>query len=232
MPESPAAQPAPLANAAGRGWSMTRRLVWSLSLSLSCMWLLGAGAAALTTWHELSEVFDDSLRHVAERLLPLAMDDVDSYEEAAFAAPLVMAAPATTREEGSYFEVQIRDRAGRLLMRSGGSPKKPFAEQMTPGFQDTSEHRVYTAVAANGSVAVQVADHWQTRNETIVEVLQWMLMPLLGLLPITALLIVWVIRPAMRPIGTISQNIAARDGDHLEPIEFGGAPERAAGHRR
>ena len=48
--------------------------------------------------------------------------------------------------------------------------------------------------------------------------------PLLGLLPIAALVIYWTVRRTTRPILEVQRQIRMRDGEHLDPIDPHGLP--------
>ena len=64
-----------------RSWTMSRRLIGTLVVLIGGIWLLGVGIAAISIRHEIDEVFDSSLQETAQRLLPLAVDDLDEHGE-------------------------------------------------------------------------------------------------------------------------------------------------------
>ena len=49
---------------------------------IGTLWLIGVGIAAMSIRHEIDEVFDSALQETAERLLPLALDDLDEHRRA------------------------------------------------------------------------------------------------------------------------------------------------------
>ncbi len=58
-------------------WSLSRRLILVLTGSLTGLWLLATLASTLVVYHEISEVFDSALQETAQRILPLALSELD-----------------------------------------------------------------------------------------------------------------------------------------------------------
>ena len=59
-----------------RPWSMKRRLLITLTGIIGVLWIVGVTASAVMMRHEIDEVFDSALQETAQRILPLAADDL------------------------------------------------------------------------------------------------------------------------------------------------------------
>src|SRR5690349_19654151 len=112
--------------AATRTWSLSRRLIVSLTVSLGALWLLAAVLASWAAVHETNEIFDSARQEPAQRLLALAGDDIDDLPERAerdgFEAEDTIPLPG----HDEYLVYQFRDRNGRVLLRSHDAPEDPF----------------------------------------------------------------------------------------------------------
>lgn len=237
-------------------WSMTRRLVGTLTMALSALWLVAAGASALSAYHEINEVFDDALQQAARRLVPLVLDDIDLRGgEAAFAA----VPPAdddrgdgdrddddgndddgaraggehdddTGEQDGiedAYLLFQVFSDDGTVLMRSHDAPVAPFGAPLAPGFASTAEFRIYSA-SAPGGVFVQVAQPLGQRWEVVAGSLAWLLLPLLVLVPIAGGTIWWTVRRIRQPLAALRHAVRARGGTNLAALPDAGLPDELA----
>jgi two-component system OmpR family sensor kinase len=232
----------------GPGWSLSRRLIVRLSLGLGALWLVSAGAAAWIAAHETNEVFDSAMQETAQRLLPLALDDigdldhgkpVGSHDAAAHDGDHHDSdsrdgdtgdgdAAAGIPAHREYLIYQIRAADGRVLLRSHDAPEAPFPAPLMHGFTEVEGGRFYTEVAADGSTVIQVSEKQSHRRTVLVNGLTTMLAPLLLLLPLVGAIILFTVRGALQPLGGLRQAIAARGGSNLEPIAETGLPDELA----
>jgi len=207
-------------------WSMSRRLVVALVVLIGGIWFVGGGLAALMTRHEIDEVFDSSLQETAQRLLPLVLDDLrrrhgedEDEEERALTNPFL------SQEHKEYLHYQVRNARGQVLLRSHDAPAKPFPVPLKRGFFNSIERRYFTEASPDRLIFVQVAELPGERQGAISALWLGLMAPLLGLLPIAALVVYWTVRRATRPITEVQQQIAKRSGENLEPIDPRGLPE-------
>jgi two-component system OmpR family sensor kinase len=211
-------------------WSMSRRLIGALVVLIGGIWLVGVGIAAISIRHEIDEVFDSALQETAQRLLPLVLDDLDGPqdenddEEEQQERERQLADPFPAEEHEEYLLYQVRNAQGHVLLRSHDAPPEPFPAPLKRGRFDTGGRRYFTEASPGRKFYVQVAEVPKARQEAITALWVSLMSPLLGLLPIAALVIYWTVGRATRPITDIQRQIAKRSGDNLESIDPHGLP--------
>jgi two-component system OmpR family sensor kinase len=210
---------------------MSRRLIGSLVVLIGTIWLVGAGLAAISIRHEIDEVFDSSLRETAQRLLPLAIDDLDEHAERDSDDDddddddgRELADLFSTGERKEHLHYQIRNAKGHVMVRSHDASRKPFPAPLKRGYFDRNDRRYFTEASPDMTIFVQVAELPGERQEAINAVRLGLGTPLLGLLPLAALVIYWTVRRTTRPIVEVQHQIGMRSGENLEPIDPRGLP--------
>lgn len=204
-------------------WSLSRRLVLALTLGLGVLWLGAVAISALVTMHEINEVFDSALQETAQRLLPLATDDLE--ERAEDGDRTIGDTVAGHRE---YLIYQVRDAAGRVALRSHDAPQAAFPIALTHGFSDMDGQHFYTEVALDSGFVIQVAEKPGHRAEALFGSLFWLASPLLLLLPLAGSVIYWTVGRTVRPIRAVREAIRARGGSNLATISDAGLPTELA----
>jgi two-component system OmpR family sensor kinase len=207
------------------GWSLSRRLIVSLTLSLGALWLVAAGLAGWATVHATDEVFDSAMQETAQRLLPLALDDIDEHDE--HGDRKIGEGPAVPGHE-EYLVYQVRAPDGRVILRSHDAPAAPFPAALEHGFATEHGQRFYTEVAPNGGAFIQVAEKSEHRWKALTRGSLSLGAPLLLLLPIAALIIWRAVAQGFRPLRAVREEIAARGGFYMEPISDAGLPGELA----
>ena len=212
---NPDSAPAP------RRWSLQQRLWWRLLALLVAGWLAGAGAALGGLWHETDEVLDAALQQTALRLLRLPAATLDG---ALNGAP----APAwDPGEHGEYVSLQLFDAQGRLLLRAGDAPATPMDPSPRDGLREVGRWHVLTLNAPDGRRAL-VAETIKHRREVLWHSLRWMLLALLGVLPLVALGLRWVIVRAFSGVLRARAALAALDTQRLQPLQLRDLPDELA----
>lgn len=206
-----------------RPWTISQRLILTLSILIGGIWLAGVVTAALAIRHEINEVFDSSLQETAQRILPLALDDLGERDENdEEGRQLTDPFPAAKHREHLHY--QVRDARGRVILRSHDAPAEPFPAPLKRGYFDGDGRRYYTEAPSARSVYVQVAELPEERQGAIRAVWLGLGAPLVGLLPLAALVIYWTVRRTTYPILEVQRQIRMRDGEHLDPIDPHGLP--------
>jgi len=207
-----------------RPWSLSRRLIVSLTISLGALWLIAAALASWAAVHETNEIFDSALQETAQRLLALAADDIDDLTESRDGKSFEVddAVPMPGHDE--YLVYQFRDRQGRVLLRSHDAPEAPFAVPLAHGFADLAGQRVYTEVSPDGGLIIQVAEKQAHRFRALLRGLLSLILPLLLLPPIAGLIIWRAVARSIRPLRALREEIAVRGGSNLEPLPEAGLP--------
>jgi two-component system OmpR family sensor kinase len=207
-----------------KSWKMSRRLIGSLVALIGVIWLVGVVIAAVWIRHEIDEVFDSSLQETAQRLMPLVLDDIDEqgeYDQEERRLSNVF--PVGEHEEHLLY--QVRNANGRVILRSHDAPADAFPVPLKRGYFDDGGQRYFTEVSPHGNVFVQVAELPKERREAVRAVWLGLMTPLLGLLPIAALIISWTVRRTTSPILEVQRQIGMRSGEDLAPIDPRGLPD-------
>ena len=205
-------------------WSISRRLVLVLTAGLGLLWLGAAALSTFATMHEINEVLDSALQETAQRLLPLATYDITEHEEEG-GHPIGDDAPG--HEE--YLIYQIRDAAGRVVLRSHDAPLEPFPIPLVAGFADHDDRRFYTEISGESGYAIQITEVSAHRTETMLDSLFFLAAPMLLLLPLAGVTIFWTVgRSTTAPIRAMREAIRARSGSNLDMIPDDGMPVELA----
>lgn len=207
-----------------RRWSLAQRLTSTLILGLAALWVVAAGASMLVARHELNEAFDSALQETAQRLLPLAVDDLRESD----AGEGREIEHVEVAEHDEYLVYQLRDAGGRILLRSHDAPAEPFPMVLRQGFAEAGGWRSYTEAGAGGRLLLQVAEPLEHRNEALAEILLWLTAPLGLLVPLAGLIVVTVVRRSLAPMAVVREAIRERGSSDLNPIPESGLPVELA----
>ncbi|MGF6177571.1 two-component system OmpR family sensor kinase [Ensifer sp. 4252] len=199
---------------------MTRKLVVAITSVVAVFWLVAMGFGMLIMQDEFSEIFDSGMQETAERLLPVAIDDLAGRDAGnALRRPAEKA--ASNRE---YLIYQVRGRDGQILLKSRDAPAEPFPVPLEVGFSHNDTHRIYTAGTADGSFYIQVADSLDHRREAAIEGGMALFLPILALIPASIIAIILVVRMTLSPIEGLRDDIGTKDGGNMIPVDEAGLP--------
>ena len=170
-----------------KSYSIVHRLLTSTLLLLLVLWTAVVISVAWVIKHETDEIFDSSLQETAQRLLPLAvMQLTESDDDNKHALELDEDALEPAQHD-EYLVYQVFHASGRLLLRSHAAPTTPLATDLKQGFQRTAKHLIYIEKTRNGEYFLALAEKASHRRDTFLSILKYLLMPLLALLPLSAL---------------------------------------------
>jgi len=209
--------------------SIFRQWLASTLLTLLVLWIAVVASVSWVIQHETDEIFDASLQETAQRLLPLAVlqlqahrDKDDDEDEDAFETAEDALEPAQHKE---YLVYQVFNASGRMLMRSHAAPTQALTPRLEPGFQKTAGYWVYIEKSRNGQYLLALAEKTKHRRDTLLSTLQVLLMPLLALLPLSALAMLWIARQAKQPLQKLDAELARRSSADLHPIASADFPQ-------
>lgn len=205
--------------------SLAGRVVVSLILLTVAFGLVAAGTGSITLHREINEAMDSSMQESARRLLPLVIDDLFGREPSQSPRRL---AEAVSDDDGGRLIFQVRDAGGRVLIHSYDAPAEPLTAELVQGFSEASGWRIYTEPAVSGTVFIQVAELDARRNEETLEAATGFLIPMVILIPLSALVAWLTLARFLRPIATLRGEISARHGDNLAPIRTDDLPSELA----
>jgi two-component system, OmpR family, sensor kinase len=205
-----------------RSRSLRVRLAAGLAASLAVLWIGASLFAGHVLRHETDEVFDSALREMAQRILPLAYEQLlaDDGDGDGVRLP-----PVGAREFISYV---VRDGDGRELLRSSSADDMAIPAGLTPGFHTTGALRTYTETAVQGTIVVTTAEYLAHRRHVFGSAATVFVLPLAVLLPLTALVVWLAIHLSFRPMIAFRDAIEQRGRGNLTPVDGGGLPSEFA----
>ncbi|MDC9822768.1 HAMP domain-containing sensor histidine kinase [Devosia sp. ZB163] len=202
--------------------SITRRLVVTLTIGATALWLIGSLVTILLVQDALQRTLDGGLRETAERLLPLAVDgltddgdgdrDAEGYHE-----------PMLESGRGEYVVYQVRSPT-HVLMRSHDAPTQPFAAPLAEGFVTAPPWRIYTTGDARSGLFIQVAESEDRRNTALWGSVAALLIPLLLLIPASIFGIRYAVDRGLAPLRLLGEEVGRRDVANLELVGMPDAP--------
>jgi two-component system OmpR family sensor kinase len=190
-------------------------LILALTTVLVVSWLAAIGLSFRVMQHEFDEIFDAAQQETTERLLALILAELNQGTDR---DPRNMAMfDAAARRE--YLTYQVRDASGKVVLHSTAAPAEPFDAPLSTGFHDTPTARIYTEMAADGSLFLQVADRFKNRNEAARESAVTLLIPLAALIPASIFAIWFVVGRALRPIEALRRDIGTKDSGNMVEVD-------------
>lgn len=201
--------------------SLSSRLTRSLLWAIGGVWFAVVIGSAWYARTELDEGMDNTLVHTSHRLLDLALHDVtlSAATPAGLSPPLP---PQVQRGDASFKEdnlvYQVVDASRRVLLRSREAPAQPLQVPLTNGFTDIPGWRVYTYQHPEQPVFIHLADSAGHRQEAQWETTLWLLLPMLGVLPLLGLLIRFITHRGLAPVRQLALQISQRSGQNLSRV--------------
>ncbi|MGH8780001.1 ATP-binding protein [Paraburkholderia sp.] len=183
-------------------------------------WLLGwlifglaaaSGIAAFGIFHtareEASELFDYELRTVATSL----PSNLETAPAAGYRAPDL------GDLSDDHIVIEIWDQAGALVYHSR---RPPLLGRLPEGLRTIERDERHWRVLGLQQAGrfVQVAQPVSVREELALQLALHTLWPLAVLVPVTIVLVLFVVARGLAPIGGLSRALATRSIDSLEPL--------------
>ena len=216
--------------------SLAQHLSRALILTVGAVWLLSTGLLAWLVDYQIQRNFDVELVESTHRQLYPALLDLQQWvgpdATGAYVAtdargdvldPHVMGTIAGDLEAEPLL-MQLRDAQGQVLLRTQASPAAAFAVPLQAGFYNTPEYRVFSLYDAKHRVWLQLADPLQERSQASRRTLLGLLAVLLVMLPVLVWLISWIARRELRSLAQLEQQITARSGSNLQPLDMAPMP--------
>lgn len=209
--------------AAPRAQSLAQRLGRSLTLAVVPVWLLSTALVATYVNGEIQHNFDVELVESAHRQLYPALLEVDRAQPMALDEPLLMRTqPGPAHSEPLL--LQLRGANGQVLLRSVATPASAFAVPLQAGFYETDDYRVFSLHDEVSGAWLQLADPLSERREASQRTVIGLVLVLLVMLPVLAWVITVVARRQLRTLEQLQQQITARSGSNLQPLELADMP--------
>ena len=188
--------------------SLNRRLILRLVAGIALVWLLASAWMAWRTWHEVDEIFDQTLVRTAASVfavMPAAPARVD-------AARLPDRKVIGSDPTAQHPSITLRDAHGELLIQSTELPALEF----DPG--DAHFHsityqkrrwRVFQRRDAGQHYWIQVAAPLDERDELMRKLLAPALLALLALLLLVPPTVIAGLRAGLQPLRRLTRSLSA-----------------------
>lgn len=223
--------------------SIRNRLLASLLGGTTAVLLVAAFFSYRAGLQEAGEMFDAKLAHSARVLMSLVdepLSDLADHpgnpiEVKVWHGNASGVGEALAFATGHAYETklafQVRDAAGKILLRSDSGPRTGIAP-LVPGYGDAvfdgELWRTFTLKTPTGRW-YQSAEQSAIRNELAEDIAFGTMMPLLIALPILALLVWLVVSWVTRTIQDVSDAVALKDPGQLDPIVLAKVPVEVHG---
>lgn len=212
--------------------SLQARLAIAIGVSITLLWLAAAAVTATRVSGEMEEVYDDGLKATAQRILPIARHDLregskkrqygdDDHDVDEDVRSVKANGEARYGEDVTFV---LRDNAGNLLSSSKGADPAIFPPFVKEGFMSTDTHQLYYDASADGKLVIAVAEPLEQRRELSRKMLLGLLLPLLVVIPVSLLVIPFVVRQTLRPVRSLQRGLARRGARDLSPLPDIGLP--------
>ena len=210
-------------------FSIRRRLLWLLLGSLVLVWLAMLGLSYEKAHEEIHELADARLQQGARTLLLLDLKRLGRLAKAQAENDQDGSHDNHDSEVGAPLAFQVWSDNGELLLHSAGAPAAPFLAREGYATSSIERHawRSYTVRDRKRNYQVSVLERLATRDHLIGKLAQRMGQVLLLALPLLALLTWLSISFSLRPLARLSDAIAGRDINKLEPIQLQQVPIEA-----
>ncbi|OZI44244.1 sensor histidine kinase [Bordetella genomosp. 4] len=203
-----------------RGYSLRRRLISTTLGSSIAVGVISTVIVLALAWKEVSDTFDDTLEEGARLVLALG--------EGISAGGL----PARSRDDDAQpalrLDYQIISREGVVIRRGEDAPKRPFVD---PGKRDDRFYdvkasgkrwRVYIRKHDSLGFSVQIGQEWEDRTDLIVDMLESLAWPLIGLWLLLGLVNWWLIRRLVAPLERMAREMETKSPADLSALMYDG----------
>jgi two-component system OmpR family sensor kinase len=207
--------------------SLSQRLTRPLIALFAISWLVVTLASAVQIRTEINEGLDHSLVEGGQRLLELALIEpsplLSGHLEGNSPAH-IMGHVKSSGFDDDHVSFQVVNGEHKVLLRSEDAPEAAFMAPLRNGFSEQGDWRIYTYGSPTHPVHIHIADSLAHRNRAVLESVLWLLLPMLGVLPLLAWLALRIIRRELAPVGRLADQINQRNGQDLSPLSSASLP--------
>lgn len=200
--------------------SIGRRLFFSLSAMLIALWLVVIASVTWVVRYETNEVFDSALQETAQRILPLVEAQISAG---------IRDVPAISTPHDEYLSYQVVDLKNDVLVRSHDAPLVMYPVSLAKGIQEKGNQVFYVEPNDRNSLFVILAENAGHRASTLKDVLLFLGLPLLVLIPLTGIFVFLSARRAQATIQDLGAQLSSRNSFDLKPLETSSLPMELTG---
>lgn len=199
--------------------SLERRLAMLTSLGFGVVWIVATGLMAFILHTEQEEMLDLTLRETATLFQPVLLQAWQTGS----AASLPKSGESDADEDLVYV---LQDGDGTVFLQSGTAQGAELPEgPPRQGYRSSATHFFYTTMPDADGRFVTFGDPKSERYEAFRDSLLGFIVPMLAMLPLAYLLVSWIVRLGLRPLGALRAEIALRNGGQLDALATDGLPE-------
>jgi len=198
--------------------SIKRRLLVVLLLVTLLAWGVALVFSYRDTRHELDELLDGHLAQSASLLIAQVGHEADDLD--------TERAPQLHRYSRNV-AFQVWEQGRKLVLHSASAPNTPLSsthEGFSNSRVDGKPWRVFSAWDDSRRFLIQVGERRKVRDKLAEDIAENLLQPLLLTLPVLALLIWFGVARGLRPLQTLSGQVAQRRADNLASLDDGVVP--------
>jgi two-component system sensor histidine kinase QseC len=200
------------------GHSIKRRLLVVLLLTTLLAWVATLLFSYRDTLHELDELLDAHLAQSTSLLIAQIGHEAEGIDTE-HAPPL--------HRYSRKVAFQVWERGNQLVLHSASAPNVPLSPR-SEGFSDSviagKKWRVFSAWDESQHFLVQVGERREVRDDLAETIAEHLLRPLLVTLPVLGILIWFGVAGGLRPLKTLSSQVAERRPENLAPLEAAVVP--------
>lgn len=193
--------------------SIKRRLLVVLLLVTLLAWGVTLVFSYRDTRHELDELLDGHLAQSASLLIAQVGHEADDLDTE-HAPPL--------HRYSRNVAFQVWEKGQKLVLHSASAPNTPLSsthEGFSNSDIDGKPWRVFSAWDDTRRFLIQVGERREARDALAGTVAENLLRPMLFTLPVLGLLIWFGVARGLRPLQSLSGQVAQRRADNLAPLE-------------
>jgi two-component system, OmpR family, sensor kinase len=195
--------------------SLVKQLSTVLSAWICALWITTSIGVAWYIRGEINEGFDAALVESAHRLIDLAEHEFRDLGE--FSAG-IQAGKDVPKTETDSLMYQVLAANGKVLLRSTDAPLQALKPSLELGFSNTPSRRIYTFRHPTEPLFIHVADSLEHRRQATNDTLLWLLLPLLGILPLLVIIVRRTVAQELKPMIEIASEIHRRSEQDLSPL--------------
>ena len=216
--------------------SISRFLSLLLLVSVTVLVVIVTAWSYLETTHEVEELFDAELAQMARVLQSLLPEKSDNLSHSLLYRfiPNILGSEDDGNEAtpwGHKYEkklaFQVWNNTGKAILgNSGDNFELRWSEAIGYNrelYGDTT-WRTFSLVDEQKQLRIKVAQRYDVREELTHEIVLSTVLPFLLLWPILLIIISLVIKKGLSPLNRLSRQIAARDPNHLAPLDSNNIP--------
>jgi two-component system sensor histidine kinase QseC len=202
--------------------SLHKRLLVYLLIAAPAAWLLALLLSINRTEHEVNELFDTQMIHLAREVQTSVLQLGERVSTTPpNAQPSGGEAPSTGDADLNDIAIAAWDRDGRHLLVDAGSVDMPHRTDVS-GFVDIRLNqepwRIYYLQEPHAALVVAAGQRLDERDELVWNLMGSQILPWLLVLPVLAWAMSVAIRMALSPVLALTHNLNQRQADDLHAL--------------